>query len=171
VTESAKRARPLGLAATDRVLGLLVRATSVLVLPVSLLLFLQWPLREWVQAFSREANDLAQVLFGVYVALAVTAATRRNAHLAADALARRYKPDTRARLARVAALTVLLPWALFLLWSAWPIVIQSLRQLEAFPDTFSPGYFLLKLAVALLALGVALQAVISAFRPTGAEDA
>lgn len=51
----------------DRTLGRLVTAASVLVLPVSLLLFLQWPLREWVQAYSREANDLAQALFAIYV--------------------------------------------------------------------------------------------------------
>jgi TRAP-type mannitol/chloroaromatic compound transport system permease small subunit len=150
------------LAAIDRALGWLVGAVGVLVLPLSLLLFLQWPLREWVQAFSREANDLAQILFALYVAVAVTAATRGHAHLAADALARRYSVLARARLALVAAFAIQVPWALFVLWSAWPIVTQSFRQLEAFPDTFNPGYFLLKGAVALLAVAVALQAVVGA---------
>jgi TRAP-type mannitol/chloroaromatic compound transport system permease small subunit len=149
-------------AAIDRALGWLVGAAGVLVLPLSLLLFLQWPLREWVQAFSREANDLAQIVFALYVAVAVTAATRGHSHLAADTLARRYSVLARARLARVAALAIQVPWALFVLWSAWPIVMQSFRQLEAFPDTFNPGYFLLKGAVALLAVGVALQAVVGA---------
>ena len=157
-------------AVVDRALGMLVRAGGVLVLPVSLLLFLQWPLREWVQAFSREANDLAQVLFALYVALAVTAATRRQAHLAADALARRYAATTRARLRRIAAVVVLLPWAAFVLWSAWPIVMQSARQLESFPDTFNPGYFLLKVAVALMALAVAAQALVTAMRSPETDD-
>ena len=60
----------------DRALCHAVSATSLLVLPVSVLLFLQWPLREWLQAYSREANDLAQVVFAVYVSVAITAATR-----------------------------------------------------------------------------------------------
>ena len=157
-------------AVIDRMLGWLVHAGGVLVLPVSLLLFLQWPLREWVQAYSREANDLAQVLFALYVALAITAATRRHAHLAADALARRYATRTRARLVRIAAVVILVPWALFVLWSIYPIVIQSVRQLESFPDTFNPGYFLLKVAVVLMALAVATQALVTAMRPPEPED-
>jgi len=153
-------------AALDRALAMIVGGGGALVLPLSLLLFLQWPLREWVQLYSREANDVAQVLFALYVALAVTAATRRHAHLAADALARRFAEATRTRIARIAALVVQLPWALFVLWSAWPIVAQSARELEAFPDTFNPGYFLLKAAVALLALAVALQAIVAVFGAT-----
>ena len=47
----------------------------------------------------------------------------------------------------------------------WPIVVQSARELEAFPETFNPGYFLIKAAVGLLALAVALQALLTAFRP------
>src|SRR5437868_2421511 len=66
------------LATLDRTLGRLVAAASILVLPVSLLLFLQWPLREWLLAYSREANDLAQVLFALYVSVAITAATRHR---------------------------------------------------------------------------------------------
>lgn len=152
------------LAVVDRVLGSALTAGSALALPLSLLLFFQWPLREWVQAYSREANDLAQVLFALYVALAVTAATRRHTHLAADALARRYRASTRALIARVGALAIQLPWALFVLWSAWPIVMQSTRQLESFPDTFNPGYFLLKAAVVVLAALVAVQAVLPPIR-------
>ena len=46
--------------ALERCVAWIVRAASLLVLPVSLLLFLQWPLRDLVHAGSREANDLAQ---------------------------------------------------------------------------------------------------------------
>ena len=42
-------------------------------------------------------------------------------------------------------------------------VAQSLAQLEEFPDTFNPGYFLIKFALALLALLVVLQALLDAF--------
>jgi TRAP-type mannitol/chloroaromatic compound transport system permease small subunit len=148
----------------DRTLGRLVTLASVLVLPVSLLLFLQWPLRDWLQAYSREANDLAQVLFAFYVSVAITAATRQHAHLAADAFARRYSGPVRSRLARLSALLVLIPWSAFVIYAAWPSVLQSVRQLEGFPETFNPGYFLIKLALLLLVQLTLLQAIVDAFR-------
>jgi TRAP-type mannitol/chloroaromatic compound transport system permease small subunit len=154
----------------DRALGATTRLIGVLVLPLALLLFLQWPLRELVQAYSREANDLAQCLFAVYVAVAILCATRVGTHLAVDALAHRYSRATRARLARIASFVVLIPWSLFVLYAAWPIVAQSVRELEAFPETFNPGYFIVKSAVALLALVVLLQAVIDTLRDVGARD-
>jgi TRAP-type C4-dicarboxylate transport system permease small subunit len=160
---------PRLLAALDRGLGAICAAAMVLVLPVSLLLFLQWPLREVVQAYSREANDVAQVLFALYIGIAVTYATRRGAHLAADALAHRQSSRVRRVLARVAAVLVLLPWSAFVVAVAAPIVWQSVRQLEGFPETFNPGYFLVKLAAALLALLVLLQALVSAVRPPGGD--
>jgi TRAP-type C4-dicarboxylate transport system permease small subunit len=148
----------------DRYLGWITALGLPLVLPISLLLFLQWPLRDLVQAYSREANDLGQWLFALYVSLAISYATRARSHLAADALARHYAPDLRTRLQRVAALVVLAPWSLFILYSAWPIVKQSVLQLEAFPDTYNPGYFIVKIAVSLLALLVFLQSVVDAAR-------
>jgi len=36
-----------------------IAAAGVLVLPLALLLFAQWPLRDLVQAHSRQANDAA----------------------------------------------------------------------------------------------------------------
>ncbi len=147
------------------VLGAITACGLVLVLPISLLLFLQWPLREVVQAYSREANDLAQVVFALYVSLSITYASRHRSHLAADALAHRYSQRIRARLARIAAAMVLIPWSTFTLYAAWPIVAQSVRELEAFPDTFNPGYFVIKLAVALLASLVLLQAIADVLRP------
>ena len=63
------------LRAVDRLLGALMRAGRWLAPLLALLLFAQWPLRDWVQAYSREANDLAQIGFAFYVSLAVTAAT------------------------------------------------------------------------------------------------
>ena len=159
------------LAILDRLIAAVLGAGMVLVLPVSLLLFLQWPLRDWVQAYSREANDLAQLLFALYVALAISYASRRGVHLATDAVAHRYRSITRARLARVASLCVLAPWSAFILWTGGPLVAQSLRDLEAFPETLNPGYFVIKLALWLLALVVLLQALLDAFRSPAAEQA
>jgi TRAP-type C4-dicarboxylate transport system permease small subunit len=156
------------LAILDRTIAMLVAAGTVLVLPVSLLLFLQWPLRELVQAYSREANDLAQLLFALYVSLAITYASRLHTHLAADALAQRYGAPARSLLTRIASLCILIPWALFMLYASWPIAIDSLRELEAFPETFNPGYFVIKLALLLLVMLVLLQAVLDLARG-GAE--
>jgi len=151
--------------ALDRAVGAIIAAGRLLVLPVSFLLFAQWPLRDLVQAHSTEANDLAQWLFALYVGLAMTYATRERAHLAADALAHRYPPALRRLLARSAALLFLAPWSLFILVASAPTVWRSVAQLEEFPETYSPGYFLVKLAAWLLALLVLLQALLDGLRP------
>jgi len=150
----------------DRGLHWVVSGASILVLPLSVLLFVQWPLRDVVQAGSREANDLAQLLFAFYVSIAVTAATRHHAHLAADALARGYPQHVRRTLAVIASLAVVVPWTLFVICAAWPSVVQSALELERFPDTYNHGYFLLRIALVLLALVALLQAIVDAFRPT-----
>src|SRR5439155_9859437 len=84
----------------DRALGRLIEGGRWLVLPVALILFLQWPLRDFVQWGSREANDLGQWVFALYVSLAMTFATRERAHLAVDAIAHDYPAPVRAAIAR-----------------------------------------------------------------------
>jgi TRAP-type C4-dicarboxylate transport system permease small subunit len=130
---------------------------ALLVLPLALLLFAQWPLREWVQAGSREANDAAQILFALYVAVAVSAATRHNAHLStASHLEPHQTPASSWR--RWAAALCVLPWAGFMLWAAAPQILASVRQLEKFSETLNPGYFLIRLALGLLVLLVVVDA-------------
>ena len=58
----------------DRLIGQFVAAAKWLALPLILLLFLQWPLRDLLHKFSREANDLGQVAFALFVAVSVTVA-------------------------------------------------------------------------------------------------
>ena len=158
------------MALLDRILRAITAASLVLVLPISLLLSLQWPLRDLLQAYSREANDLAQWLFALYVSVAITYATRMSTHLAANSLARTYSPATQTRLQRFASLLVLVPWSAFVLYTVAPMIWQSVAQLERFPETFNPGYFIVKAAVGLLALLVLAQALVAALpdRPTGA---
>jgi TRAP-type mannitol/chloroaromatic compound transport system permease small subunit len=149
----------------DRLVAVVLSAGRWLILPVVALLFLQWPLRDFVRAWSRETNDLGQWLFALYVAMAFTAATRAHTHLAADAVARNYSEVTRAWIARLGALVALVPWALFVLIGGAKIVIPSLRSLEAFPDTTNPGYFIIKLALWLLAGLILTQAIIDILHP------
>lgn len=148
----------------DRIVAALVRGAAFLVLPLSLLLFLQWPLRDLVQAGSREANDLAQILFALYVAVALTAATRERAHLAADLVARRYSPRVRDGIARAAALCIAVPAALFVLVSGARATWFSTLALERFPETTNPGYFLVRVAVMVLAALVLVQALLEVAR-------
>ena len=131
---------------------------SLLVLPLSLLLFAQWPLREWVQAGSLRANDTAQILFAFYVAVGITAASRANTHLAAP---RSQRASTRRSRRWRAGLMLLClaPWLLFMLWSASPLIATSVLRLDRFGETLTPGYFLIKLALGILLLLVLIDAV------------
>jgi len=153
----------------DRVIGAVTGAASWLVLGVSLLLLMQWPLRDVIHAYSRDANDLAQWLFALYISAAVTYATRVSAHPAAHAIAHHYPERVRKVLQRAAAALVLLPWSLFILYASAPLVWQSVRQLEGFPETFNHGYFIIKVATWLLALLVALQALAELLPQDGEE--
>jgi TRAP-type mannitol/chloroaromatic compound transport system permease small subunit len=151
--------------ALDRLLRATIGAGQWLVLPVLVLLFAQWPLRDWLREYSREANDLGQIFFALYVAIALSAATRAGTHLAADALARGYPARVRIRIVRLGALLGLLPWAIFVLFAGRKIVWWSFTQLELFSDTSNPGYFLIKIAMALMALLVIAQAILDIARP------
>jgi len=151
--------------ALDRAIGALLELAKWLVIPVVFLLFLQWPLRDVFQAYSREANDLGQWIFALFMAAAVTAATRQRIHLSADTFAQRYPPSWRKSIARAGALLGLAPWAVFVLYASRQIVWMSFKQLESFPDTYNPGYFLVKLALWLLAALLLAQAIVDAVRP------
>jgi hypothetical protein len=128
---------------------ILILGAGMLVLPLAALLFAQWPLRDLVQGYSRQANDLAQIVFAVYMAVAVTAASRDGIHLAAGhVLHEREAHPPRWRAWAVLACTA--PWAMFMLWSAGPQIWQSLVQFERFGETLSPGFFVIKLSLALM---------------------
>jgi len=153
----------------DRLIGRAVAAAKWLALPLITLLFLQWPLRDLFRGYSREANDLGQVAFAFFVALSVTAATRARTHLAADLLARQYSARTRRCLDRLGAAAGLLPWALFVLIASKGTVVSSIRDLESFQDSGNPGYFLIKVALWVMAAAILGQSLVDIFR-TGKAD-
>lgn len=156
--------------ALDRLIGGLVAAAKWLALPLVVLLFLQWPLRDLLRHFSREANDLGQIAFALFVAISVTAATRAGTHLAVDLVAKRYSARTRAWLRRAGSAFGLLPWALFVLIAGKTAVITSLRDLESFQDSGNPGYFLVKVALWVMATAVIGQVLIDIVRPLQADE-
>ena len=148
----------------DRLIAALLALAGWLALPVVVLLFLQWPLRDVFRGFSREANDLGQWIFAIYVAASVTCATRAGTHLGTDAVARFYPDKIRRVLVRIGA-ALLLPWALFVVVASKDIVLNSVRGLEAFSDTNNPGYFLIKSALWILAGLMLVQAAIDVALP------
>jgi len=155
----------------DRLIAMLIAAAQWLALPLIALLFLQWPLRDLVRSYSREANDLGQIIFALFVAVSVTAATRAGTHLAADTLAQRYSARTRHRLRQIGAALGLLPWALFILFASKNIVISSVLGLESFPDSGNPGYFIIKAALWVMAILIIAQSIVEIFRPMPADHA
>jgi TRAP-type mannitol/chloroaromatic compound transport system permease small subunit len=157
------------LARIDRILGITIEAGRWLVLPVALILFLQWPLRDFVQWGSREANDLGQWIFALYVSLAMTFATRERAHLAVDAIAHDYPARVRSAIARWGSVLCVVPWTVFMIWTVTPTVERSVMALERFPETFNHGYFLIKVAALLLAVLALLQTLLDALRPARAH--
>ena len=124
---------------------------SLLVIPLAILLFAQWPLREWLQAYTRKANDMAQLIFAVYVALAVYAASRANTHIALEA---NQAPSDKSQAHWKIYLQWLcvVPWAALMLWSWYGDVLRSVRGLERFPDSNLPAYFIIKIALLLMLL-------------------
>src|SRR5437588_6443542 len=98
----------------DRLVAAVLGAGKWLLLPIVVLLFLQWPLRDIFRSYSREANDLGQWIFAIFVAVSVTCATRAGTHLGTDAVARFYPTSVRRALTRLGA-ALLVPWALFVL--------------------------------------------------------
>ena len=154
----------------DRLIGQAVAAAQWLALPLILLLFLQWPLRDVVRAHSREANDLGQIIFALFVAVSVTAATRAGTHLAADTLAHRYSTRARRWIKRIGTAASVLPWAIFVIIAGTSFVVPSVRGLEAFADTDNPGYFIIKVALWVMAIAIIAQAIVDILRPDPADD-
>ena len=124
---------------------------SLLVIPLAILLFSQWPLREWVQAHTRQANDIAQLIFAVYMVLAVYSASRTNTHIALEA---NQVPSDKSQSHWKIYLQWLcvVPWAAFMLWSWLDDVLRSTLGLERFPDSNLPAYFIIKIALLLMLL-------------------
>ena len=139
----------------QRWLDVCCKAAMPLALMVTLLLFVQWPLRDGVGAWSTQANDLAQALFALYVAVALRHTEARQAHLVA-------RPDLAGstRWRRIGAPLCVQAWAVFLVITSLPAVSRSVLQLERFPETNNPGYFVIKVALVMLALLLVCQSAL-----------
>ena len=68
-------------------------------------------------------------------------------------------------LARAGAVFGLIPWSIIVLVTSWGLVRDSALLLERFPDTGNPGYFIIKLALVLMALLVLIEGLLELMPP------
>jgi len=125
------------------------------------LLWIQWPMRVFLGGNSRLFNDIGQIVFAFFWVLAFAVACSTQSHLK---LTSSVHPQPEREIWRATwSLIITLPWAVFVIYSAWPLLFHSLQDNEKFPDTYSPGFYLIKLALVLLPVGL-LLAGLRAFR-------
>ena len=129
-----------------------------LVIPLAFLLFAQWPLRSWLAANSRDANNIAQIVFALYAAVAITAASRSKAHLAFVGYRTLVQCKVTVLWRPWVRLVCVGPWAAFMLWTALPQMVESIRVMEKFGEGYTPGYFLMRVALVVLAVLVLVNA-------------
>ena len=153
----------------NRTIEITCNAAAWLSIPIMFALALQWPLRDWIGSYSREVNDLGQCSFALYVAVGVTAASRAGTHLAAHSGVTRVAKTT-AWPRRAMMLLGVVPWCVWVLWQGAPLTLRSVVSLERFPDTFNNGYFVIKVAMWLLALLMLLYALMEVVHGSVATD-
>jgi TRAP-type C4-dicarboxylate transport system permease small subunit len=151
-------------AALQRLLTICTHTIAWCVLALALLLFAQWPLRDLVKAYSREANDLAQIFFALLASASVAAAGMAGTHLSAH-IGTAEATDGGSAWRRWALAACVLPWAAFMLWASAPQVWAAVIHLERFSETSNPGFFLIKCAGLLLVVLVAIQTLLQLRRP------
>ncbi len=146
------------------VVGLVGRWAAWLCLGVVALLFAQSPLRDIVHGGNITANDFGQVIFAAFFMLGIPFAMRYDGHVRVDIFYQRLTMRRRAAIDLVGTVLFLLPWLALLGWYSLPIVINSLRELEKFAETYTPGYFIIKFQLFLFVALVGLQAIANIIR-------
>jgi TRAP-type mannitol/chloroaromatic compound transport system permease small subunit len=97
--------------------------------------------------------------------LAAAWTLKAGGHVRVDVFYAEASPRTRAKIDLIGALLLLLPFALVLLWLAWPYAARSWAILERSQETSGlPLVFALKTLIPLFALMMALQGIAQAIR-------
>jgi TRAP-type mannitol/chloroaromatic compound transport system permease small subunit len=135
------------------------RCASWLCLPVILLLFLQLPLRDIVHGGNNTDNDFGQIIFANFIMVGIPFAMRYDAHVRVDILHQHLSKRAQAIIELAGTALFTLPWLALLAWYSLPIVLNSLAQTERFAETFTPGYFILKLGLFFFVVLVGFQAI------------
>jgi TRAP-type mannitol/chloroaromatic compound transport system permease small subunit len=140
------------------------RWAAWLCLPLIVLLFLQLPLREIVHAGNNTDNDFGQVIFAIFFMLGIPFAMHHDAHVRVDIFYQRLTVRQRAAIDLIGTVLFLLPWLALVGWYSMPIVLNSLFEMEKFAETYTRGYFILKLQLFFFVALVGLQAFANIIR-------
>ena len=151
---------PPTLLALQQILKFCTNTIAWTVLVLAALLWLQWPLREWVQAYSRQANDFAQIFFALLAAASIAAASTADVHLSAHTGNPTSSNSPQAAWRRWALAACVLPWAIFMLWASAPQAWLALASFEKFGETLNPGFFIIKCAGVLMVALILLQSLL-----------
>jgi TRAP-type mannitol/chloroaromatic compound transport system permease small subunit len=152
----------------DRLNDTIGRAVAWLALPVIACLFLQIPLREVVHNYYLQVNDTGQTFHATLFMIATAYAMRWDQHVRVDVFHRWMSPRARAVVELVGTVLFLWPWLVMFGWYSWPVVIESWSELEAYPDTWTPGYFLLQTNLVVFDALVGLQSIAIVIRAVSA---
>ena len=145
--------------ALETVVDRVGRAFAWLVLAVVFLLFLQNPLREYVGRGQFLANDYGQLSHAAVFLVGVAYAWRWDRQVRVDLFYRRMTARGRALVNLLGTVVLLAPWLALVIWNSVPTVRDSVRLLERFPESGSPGYFVMKSLLLVFASLLALQAL------------
>jgi TRAP-type mannitol/chloroaromatic compound transport system permease small subunit len=135
------------------------RYAAWLCLGVVFMLFLQVPLREIWHGGNNTANDIGQVIHASLFMIGISYAMRHDGHVRVDIFYSRLSVRARAAIDLGGTILLLLPWLALVAWYSIPIVVNSVAELEAFAETYTPGYFILKLQLFSFVVLVGLQAM------------
>ena len=133
-------------------------AVSWLVLAVVFLLFVQNPLREYVGRGQFFANDMGQLAHAAVFMVGVSYAWRSDRQVRVDLFYRRMSARGRALVNLLGTIFLLLPWLGFVVWDSLPTIVNSVRILEHFPESGSPGFFLMNSMLLAFSVTLTMQA-------------
>lgn len=150
--------------AVDRVTESIGRLTSWLTVPVIGALFIAVPLRYIFHYGSTYLDDWPQMGHSALFLVGAAYALFSNDHVRVDIVYKTMSVRRRAAVDLFGTLVFLLPWLAVIGWYVWPVVKNSWRVHEAFPETMTPGYFLSKSLVLVFAASVGLQALANVAR-------
>ena len=135
------------------------RGVAWLVLAAVFLLFVQNPLREYVGRGQFFANDMGQLAHAAVFMVGAGYAWRWDRQVRVDLLYRNLGPRAKAVVNLLGTAFLLLPWLALVTWDAVPTVIDSVKVVERFPESGSPGFFVFKSLLLAFAATLGLQAV------------
>ena len=135
------------------------RAFAWLVLAVVFFLFLQNPLREYIGRGQFLANDMGQLSHAAVFMIGVAYAWRWDRQVRVDLFYRRMSARARALVNLLGTAFLLLPWLALVAWNSVPTVIDSVKLLEQFPESGSPGFFVMKALLLAFVAMVGAQAL------------